>query len=159
MLKGCLRHITDPRRGMMRRGLIALWAACCFPLAAHAQSSNAGPSATPSGTLQFEQRGREVIVTLQGATLDHFPANRLRHFDETVDAGDIVRRMVVETDAGLMLYDFRRHPPVVQTIGLRMSVRRVFWQGEEVVMQGSKGWFRFEHGDLTKLQYSKTTFH
>jgi len=35
----------------------------------------------------------------------------------------------------------------------------VFWQGDEVVMQGSQGWFRFQRGVLTKLQSSTTTYH
>jgi hypothetical protein len=40
-----------------------------------------------------------------------------------------------------------------------MTVKRVFWQGEEVVMQGSQGWFAFRRGVLTKLQSSTTTYH
>jgi len=58
-----------------------------------------------------------------------------------------------------VLYDFRRRPPQVQRVGVRMTVKRVFWQGDEVVMQGSQGWFRFQRGVLTKLQSSTTTYH
>ncbi|WP_269668031.1 hypothetical protein [Paraburkholderia sp. SOS3] len=40
-----------------------------------------------------------------------------------------------------------------------MTVERVFWQGDQVVMQGSQGRFRFKGGVFPKLQSSKTTYH
>jgi hypothetical protein len=58
-----------------------------------------------------------------------------------------------------VLYDFRQRPPLVQRLGERMTVKRVFWQGDEVVMQSSQGWFRFKGGVLTKLRSSTTTYH
>jgi hypothetical protein len=67
--------------------------------------------------------------------------------------------MLVQTESGPVLYDFRHHPPLVQRSGKRMTVKRVFWQGDEVVMQSSQGWFRFQRGVLTKLQSSTTTYH
>ena len=67
--------------------------------------------------------------------------------------------VLVETGAGPVLYDFRQHPPLVQRSGMRMTVKRVFWQSDEVVMQSSQGWFRFKRGALTKLQSSTTTYH
>jgi hypothetical protein len=57
-----------------------------------------------------------------------------------------------------VLYDFRRRPPLVQRSNKRMTVKRVFWQDDEVVMQGSQGWFRFKGGVFTKLQSSKTIY-
>jgi hypothetical protein len=65
----------------------------------------------------------------------------------------------VLTESGPVLYDFRSKPPVVVRSGRRMSVTRVFWQGEDVVMQGSQGWFRFKNGVLTKLQSTTTIYH
>ena len=90
---------------------------------------------------------------------DRFSANALTHFDDVDSANDNVTRTLVQTDSGPVLYDFRRHPPLVQRSGKRMTVRRVFWQGDEVVMQSSQGWFRFQGGVLTKLQSSITTYH
>ena len=67
--------------------------------------------------------------------------------------------MLVQSDTGPVLYDFRRNPPLVQRVSQRMTVRRVFWQGEEVVMQSNLGWYGFQRGKLTKLQSSTTIYH
>ena len=126
---------------------------------AYAQSTAMGPLATPSGTLQFTRAERDFVGTLNNEVLDRFAANTLKHFDDTGSSGETVARTVVQTDSGPVLYDFRSHPPLVLRAGTRMSVERVFWQGDEVVMQGSQGWFRFKGGALTKLQSSKSIYH
>lgn len=155
------RTSTTPQRHghTVKRWMLPILAACLFPFAARAQSSDTGPVATASGALQFAHQGREYIVTLDNARFDHFPASRLTHFDDINMKNNVVQRMLIETDAGPVLYDFRGHAPLAQALGLRMTVRRAFWQGEEVILQGVKGWYRFEHGALTKLQSTKTTFH
>lgn len=96
---------------------------------------------------------------LDKVIFDRFGANTLTHFDDVDDASQTVTRALVQTDSGPVLYDFRHQPPLVQRTGKRMTVKRVFWQGDEVVMQSSQGWFRFKSGVLTKLQSSKTTYH
>jgi hypothetical protein len=143
----------------MRRRFFAALAATCLATYVHAQSSDAGPLATPAGTLQFARTDREFAGMLDNAVFDRFGATALMHFDETGSASDAVTRTLVQTDTGPVLYDFRRRPPLVQRTGRRMTVRRVFWQGDEVVMQGSQGWFRFKRGVLTPLQSSTTTYH
>ncbi|SEK09676.1 hypothetical protein [Paraburkholderia diazotrophica] len=143
----------------MRRLFLAALAATCFVTCVRAQSNAPGPLVTPSGELQFVRIDRDFVGMLDKAIFDRFGANALTHFDEVGNGNHTVTRMLVQTDSGPVLYDFRRHPPLVQRSGKRMTVKRVFWQGDEVVMQGSQGWFRFKGGVLTKLQSSTTTFH
>ncbi|WP_373565804.1 hypothetical protein [Paraburkholderia bryophila] len=142
-----------------KRVFFAVLATLSFATCAHAQSSTSGPIATVSGELQFERNDRNVVAMLDQKTFDRFDANTLVHFDDAGNANDTVTRMLVQTDAGPVLYDFRRRPPLVQRPGRRMTVKRVFWQGDEVVLQGSQGWFRFVGGELTRLQSSSTTYH
>jgi hypothetical protein len=143
----------------MRRLFFAALAASCFSTCIHAQSNAPGPLATPLGTLQFVRDGGNFAGLLDNAMFDRFDASTLKHFDEVGDASDTVTRTLVQTDSGPVLYDFRRRPPLVQRSGKRMTVSRVFWQGDEVVMQSAQGWFRLKNGVLTKLQSSKTTYH
>ncbi|MDR5742105.1 hypothetical protein QCE73_02910 [Caballeronia sp. LZ029] len=126
---------------------------------AHAQSDAAGPIATQAGALHFlrDESGMAALIDTQ--VFDRFDAKRIAHFDETSGASDTVTRMLVQSDTGPVLYDFRRNPPLVQRVSQRMTVRRVFWQGEEVVMQSNLGWFGFQRGKLTKLQSSTTIYH
>ena len=143
----------------MKRFFLAVLAATLFATGVHAQSDEAGPFVTPSGALQFVRAGTDVTVMVDQATIDRFSANGLTHFDEIDDSTDAIRRMVVQTEAGPVLYDFRTRPPIVVRSAKRMSIRRVFWQGDDVVMQGSQGWFRLMGGELTRLQSSSTTYH
>ena len=135
--------------------------ACAMSLAPsiHAQSSEAGPIATKAGTLHFvrDESGMAAIIDTQ--VFDRFDSKRVVHFDETSANGDVVTRMLVQSDAGPVLYDFRRKPPVVQRTGQRMTVKRVFWQGEEVVLQSNLGWYGYQRGKLTKLQSSTSIYH
>ncbi|WP_313067979.1 hypothetical protein [Paraburkholderia sp. LEh10] len=124
-----------------------------------AQSIAPGPLVTPSGELQFVRVDRQFAGMLDKEIFDRFGANSLAHFDDVGNVDHMVERTLVQTDAGPVLYDFRHHPPLVQRSGKRMTVKRVFWQDDEVVMQSSQGWFRFKGGVLTKLQSSKTTYH
>lgn len=130
-----------------------------FAAPIQAQSSDAGPLDTPTGQVQFVRDGQGFSALLANDVFDRFSAHALTHFDDMNSANGTVARVLVQTDSGPVLYDFRRRPPLVQRIGARMSVKRVFWQGDEVVMQGSQGWFRFQRGVLTKLQSSKTIYH
>jgi len=148
----------DPKENM-RRLFLASLAAISFVTSVQAQSNAPGPLATPSGALEFVRAGREFVGMLDKEVFDRFGANSLTHFDEVGNASDTVTRTLVQTDAGPVLYDFRRRPALVQRSGQRMTVKRVFWQGDEVVMQSSQGWFRFKGGVLTKLQSSKTIYH
>ncbi|MFB9125139.1 hypothetical protein E2553_01780 [Paraburkholderia dipogonis] len=143
----------------MRRLFLASLAAISFATSVHAQSNAAGPLATPSGALEFVRADREFVGMLDKEVFDRFGANALTHFDEVGNVSDTVTRTLVQTNAGPVLYDFRHRPPLVQRSGQRMTVKRVFWQGDEVVMQSSQGWFRFKGGVLTKLQSSTTTYH
>ena len=143
----------------MRRLFLAALAASSFATCVHAQSNASGPLATPAGQLQFARVDRDFVGMLDKDVFDRFSASALTHFDDVDSANDNVTRTLVQTDSGPVLYDFRRHPPLVQRSGKRMTVRRVFWQGDEVVMQSSQGWFRFQGGVLTKLQSSITTYH
>jgi hypothetical protein len=143
----------------MRRLFLAALAATSFVTCVHAQSNASGPLVTPSGKLQFVRDDRDFVGMLDKEIFDRFSASTLTHFDDVGNANDSVTRTLVQTDAGPVLYDFRHRPPLVQHTGKRMSVKRVFWQGDEVVMQGSQGWFRFKGGVLTKLQSSRTTYH
>ena len=143
----------------MRRLLLIVLASLCFVTGAHAQSNAPGPLVTPSGTLQFVRVERGFLGMLDNETFDRFGASALTHFDDVDQANRTVARTLVQTDYGPVLYDFRRHPPVVQRSGKRMTIKRVFWQGDEVVMQSSQGWFRFKGGVFTQLQSSRTTYH
>ncbi|RFU49903.1 hypothetical protein [Paraburkholderia sp. DHOC27] len=143
---------------MMRLFLVAL-AAFSFATGGHAQSNATGPLETPAGTLQFERAEHGFVATVDKEIVDRFEANTLTHFDDIGSTNDSIARMLVLTDAGPVLYDFRRRPPLVQRVSERLKVRRVFWQGDEVVMQGPQGWFRFRQGVLTKLQSSTTVYH
>ncbi|MFM0171499.1 hypothetical protein [Paraburkholderia sediminicola] len=143
----------------MRRLLLAAFAATSFMTCVHAQSNASGPLVTPSGNLQFVRVDHDFVGMLDKEIFDRFGANTLTHFDDVGSADDTVTRTLVQTDSGPVLYDFRHHPPLVQRMGKRMTVKRVFWQGDEVVMQSSQGWFRFQRGVLTKLQASTTTYH
>jgi hypothetical protein len=143
----------------MRRLFIAALAATSFATYVHAESNDAGPLVTPSGKLQFVRVDRDFVGMLDNETFDRFGANTLTHFDDSGDANDTVTRTLVQTDSGPVLYDFRHNPPIVERSGKRMTVRRVFWQSDEVVMQSSQGWFRLKRGVLTKLQSSTTIYH
>ncbi|WP_217469216.1 hypothetical protein [Paraburkholderia ultramafica] len=146
-------------KGSAKRLFLAALASTSFATCVHAQSNASGPLVTVSGELQFVRDDHDFVAMLDKRIFDRFGANTLTHFDDVNDAGDTVTRTLVQTDSGPVLYDFRRHPPLVQRLGRRMKVKRVFWQGDEVVMQGSQGWFRFVRGELTKLQSSTTTYH
>lgn len=143
----------------MRRLFLAALAATFFVTCVHAQSNASGPFVTPSGTLQFVHVDRDFAGMLNNETFDRFSASTLTHFDDDGNASGSVTRMLVQTDAGPVLYDFRQRPPLAQRAGRRLTIKRVFWQGDEVVMQSSQGWFRFKRGELTKLQSSMTTYH
>jgi hypothetical protein len=142
----------------MKRLFLAALAATSFATCAQAQSDEAGPLVTTSGELQFERADHDFVAMLDKTLFDRFGANTLTHFDDVGDTNDTVTRMLVETDAGPVLYDFSHRPALVLRLGKRMTVKRVFWQGDEVVMQGSQGWFRFQRGVLTKLQSSTTIY-
>ena len=143
----------------MKRLLLAALATTSFATCVHAQSDASGPLVTPSGNLQFVRVDHDFTAMLDNDTFDRFSADTLTHFDDVGDENDTVTRTLVQTDAGPVLYDFGHHPPLVLRSGRRMTVKRVFWQGDEVVMQGSQGWFRFNRGVLTKLQSTTTTYH
>jgi hypothetical protein len=137
----------------------ALASAMLFAAQAFAQSDAAGPIATKAGALNFLRDESGMAAMLGTQAFDRFDAKRIAHFDETSGTGDTVTRMLMQTDTGPILYDFRRNPPLVQRTGQRMTVKRVFWQGEEVVMQSNLGWYGFQRGKLTKLQSSTTIYH
>ncbi|CAD6519282.1 hypothetical protein LMG27952_01125 [Paraburkholderia hiiakae] len=143
----------------MKRLLLAALAATSFVTCAHAQSDTAGSFTTPSGTLQFVRDDRDFVAIIDKDIFDRFDAKTLTHFDEIGRDNSTVTRMLVQTNYGPVLYDFRRRPPVVQHVNAHMTVKRVFWQPDEVVMQGPEGWFRFRNGTLTKLQSTTTTYH
>ncbi|SAK51182.1 hypothetical protein AWB79_01748 [Caballeronia hypogeia] len=126
---------------------------------AHAQSDTTGPIATKAGALHFlrDESGMAALIDTQ--VFDRFDAKRVAHFDETSGASETVTRMLVQSDTGPVIYDFRRNPPLVQRVSQRMTVKRVFWQGEEIVMQSNLGWYGFQRGKLTKLQSSTSTYH
>jgi hypothetical protein len=145
--------------GNMRRLFIAALAATSFATCVHAQSSASGPFVTPSGKLQFERVEQGFAGMLDKNIFDRFSANVLTHFDDVSTTDDTVTRTLVQTDSGPVLYDFRQQPPLVQRVGKRMTLKRVFWQSDEVVMQSAQGWFRLKRGVLTKLQSSTTTYH
>jgi hypothetical protein len=143
----------------MRRLFLAALAATSFVTCVYAQSNASGPLVTPSGKLQFARIDGDFVGMLDKAAFDRFSASTLMHFDEVSNVNDSVTRTLVQTDSGPVLYDFRHRPPLVQRSGKRMTVKRVFWQGDDVVMQSSQGWFRFKRGVLMRLQSSTTTYH
>jgi hypothetical protein len=142
----------------MKPLFLALIAAASFATGVHAQTNATGPLPTPAGTLAFVRADRGFAGTLDNQVFDRFQANVLTHFDEIDDKNGAIMRTLVQTDAGPVLYDFRVRPPLVQRTGMRMNIKRVFWQGDEVVMQSTQGWFRLVRGVLTKLQSSKSTY-
>jgi hypothetical protein len=143
----------------MKRLLLAALAAASFVTCAHAQSHASDSLSTPSGSLQFVRDDRDYVAILNKEIFDRFGAKTLEHFDEVGNGNDTITRMLVQTAYGPVLYDFRRRPPLVQRANMRMTIKRVYWQPDEVVMQGSDGWFRLRNGTLTKLQSSTTTYH
>ncbi|MFM0321614.1 hypothetical protein [Caballeronia glebae] len=126
---------------------------------ASAQSEATGPIATKAGAMYFVRDEYGMVALIDTQAFDHLDAKRSVHFDETAGANGVVTRMLVQTSSGPILYDFRSNPPLVQRVGQRMTVKRVFWQGEEVVMQSELGWYGFKRGKLTKLQSSTSTYH
>ncbi|MDR5770691.1 MULTISPECIES: hypothetical protein [unclassified Caballeronia] len=136
----------------------AFAAALLVSVHAQAQSSATGPIATSAGALNFLRDESGFAAVLGTDTFDRFDAKRVVHFDQT-GASDTLTRSLVQTDVGPVLYDFRHKPPLVQRIGKRLVVKRVFWQGEEVVMQTSSGWYGYQRGTLIKLQSSTSTYH
>jgi hypothetical protein len=143
----------------MRRLFLAVLAATSVATSAYAQSNAPGPFDTRSGKLEFVRVDRDVEAKLDGRTFDRIHANTLEHFDDMDSATGAIARSLVQTDSGPVLYDFRERAPLVQRTGTRIAIRRVFWQRDEVVMQGAQGWFRLKGGVLTKLQSSVTTYH
>jgi hypothetical protein len=143
----------------MKHIFLAALAGLAFATGAHAQSTAAGPFATPAGAVQFVRDDRDFVITLNNQVFDRFDANTLVHFDDLGASGEKLLRTLVQTDTGPILYDLRRNPPLIQRTGKRMVVKRAYWQGDEVVMQGSQGWFRFQQGVLTRLQSSTSTYH
>ncbi len=143
----------------MKRFLLAALAAASLVTCAHAQSSASDSLATATGTLQFVRDDRDYVALLDKEIFDRFGAKTLEHFDEMGHGGGTITRMLVQTAYGPVLYDFRSRPPLVKRANVRMTVKRVYWQPDEVVMQSSEGWFRFRNGTLTKLQSSTTTYH
>lgn len=127
--------------------------------ASHAQSSAAGPIATSGGALQFVANEGMQIAQIDGREFDRVKASRLRHFDDPSGPRESVSRMIVETGDDLVLYDFRRNPPVVEKIGRRLKLVGVYWQPDEAVLKSTDGWFKFQRGKLTKLTSSKTIYH
>jgi hypothetical protein len=111
-----------------------------------------------AGSVEFVRQGAVFDVQLDGASVDRLNARRIAHFDEPSGA-----RMVVEAfGAGApdgFVYDFRRRPPVVEKLERRMVVNGVYWQGDEIVVRASDGWYRYQRGALTRLSSSKTVFH
>jgi hypothetical protein len=142
----------------MKRFLLVLFAATAFTACAHAQSNAPGPLATLSGKLEFVRSERDYAGTLDGQVFNRFQANVLTHFDDVDESNHTITRTLVQTDAGPVLYDFRARPPLVLRASMRLTVKRVFWQGDDVVMQSTQGWFRFARGVLTKLQSSRSTY-
>lgn len=128
---------------------------------AHAQEAETGlgPQKTHAGMLAFIPQNPGYSAQLDGKPFDQLVGTRIAHFDETSGA-----RMIVESFDGkgaplLALYDFRKQPPSVEKIGRRMKLDGVFWQGDEIVLKTTEGWFRLQRGTLTKLVSSKTIYH
>jgi hypothetical protein len=129
------------------------------PARAQEAETGLGPQKTSAGMLAFIPQNPGFSAQLDGKLFDQLDGTRIAHFDETSGA-----RMIVESFDGkgpplLALYDFRRQPPSVERIGRRMKLDGVFWQGDEVVLKTTAGWFRWQRGTLTKLVSSKTIYH
>ncbi len=149
---------AKPLESNMKRLLLAALTAASFVTCAHAQSDATGSFATAAGTVQFVRDDRDFVAVLGKDIFDRFDAKTLAHFDEVGHDNSTITRMLVQTAYGPVLYDFRHNPPLVQHVNTRMTIKRVFWQPDEVVMQGSEGWFRLKNGALTRLQSSTTTY-
>jgi hypothetical protein len=121
---------------------------------AQAGSEAAEPIHTVSGVLTFVRDGNAQIAQLDGQPFDRLDAPRLTHFDDPSHT-----RVIVEGAASIALYDFRKKPPAVERIGRRLKLQSVYWQGDEVVLKTTDGWYRFQHGTLTALKSSKTIYH
>lgn len=154
-----LLDLESKMKRLLLAALAAALAAASLVTGAHAQSNASGPLATPSGELQFVRDDRDFVAMLNKEKFDRFDAKTLTHFDEVGSENGTITRTLVQTAYGPVLYDLRRNPPLVQRANVRMTVKRVFWQPDEAVMQGSEGWFRFKNGTLTKLQATKSTYH
>jgi hypothetical protein len=154
---GKLQQLIDLYQ--MKIFVFAMVASLALSAQVHAQSSEPGPIDTPAGALQFVRDDRDFVATLDRGIFDRFDAKTLQHFDEPAGANGKLTRTLVQTEAGPLVYDLRRSPPLVQRTGKRMTVQRVFWQGDEVVMHGSLGWYRFKGGVLTRLQSSTSVYH
>ncbi|MFC4703443.1 hypothetical protein [Paraburkholderia caffeinitolerans] len=144
---------------LLLAALAAALATASLVTGAHAQSNASGPLATPSGELQFVRDDRDFVAMLNREKFDRFDAKTLMHFDEVGGENGTITRTLVQTAYGPVVYDLRRNPPLVQRANVRMTVKRVFWQPDEAVMQSPEGWFRLKNGTLTKLQSTKTTYH
>ena len=142
----------------MKRFFLSMLAAILLAGPVHSQTNEPGPLTTRAGALAFVHADGGFVSTLDNQVFDRFQANVLTHFDEVEDKSGAVTRTLVQTDAGPVLYDLRARPPLVQRSGMRMNIKRVFWQGDDVVMQSTRGWFRLARGVLTKLQSSKSTY-
>ncbi len=142
----------------MKRLFLVVLAATHFASCAQAQSNASGPFVTPAGTLQFVPVDYGLAAMLDGQMFDRLGTNTLTHFDDIDRANDTVTRLLVQTDSGPVLYDFRRRPALVERSSKRVTIRRVFWQADEVVMQSSEGWFRFKSGAFSRLQSTMTTY-
>ncbi len=152
-------YLESIMKRLLQRLIFAGLSACAFATGAHAQVSAPGPFNTPAGTFQFVRDDRDFVAMLDRDIIDRFDAKTLTHFDETGGQGDTVSRVLVQSAYGPVLYDLRRQPPLVQHVRTTLTVKRVFWQPDEVVMQGPEGWFRFKNGTLTKLSSTKMTYH
>jgi len=126
---------------------------------AHAQSSDSGPIATAGGSLQFVREGAAYVAQIDERAFDRLNASRLQHFDDLSGPRETVARMLVESNDGVVLYDFRRNPPALERIGRRLKLVGVYWQGDEVVLKSTEGWYKYQRGTLTKLKSSKTIYH
>jgi hypothetical protein len=152
-------YLESMMNRLLQKLLFAGLSACACATAAHAQVSAPGPFNTPAGTLQFVRDDHDFVAMLNRDIIDRFDGKTLTHFDEPGAQGDSVSRVLVQSANGPVLYDLRRQPPLVQHLRTDMTVKRVFWQADEVVMQGPAGWFRYKDGTLTKLSSSKTIYH
>jgi hypothetical protein len=128
---------------------------------AQAQESGAGlgPIKTPAGMVEFVPQAAGFEAQINSQPFDHLTANRITHFDETSGARMIVESFKAKGPPSLTLYDLRKQPPSVEHIPRPMALDSVFWQTDEVVLKGTQGWFRYQHGLLTKLASSKTIYH
>lgn len=156
------RRARPNLESIMKRLIFAALSAIAFATGAstaQAQVSAQGPFLTPAGELQFVRDDRDFVAMLDREIFDRFDGKTLTHFDEASGANGSISRVLVQSAAGPVLYDLRRRPVGVQHANTAMTIKRVFWQADEVVMQGSQGWYRFKDGKFTKLQSSTMTYH